>query len=84
MFFPLAAFGGEFLRDLGGAIENRDGEAFRLHVEDEVFAHDGEADEANITLIRAHFGYLLNDRDAASAAPYGFDGADGNFAIRKS
>ena len=81
MFFPLPRFGREFLRDFGGAVEDRDGETFRLHVEHEVFAHDGEADEANIALIRVHFGYLLTDRGAARAAPYDLGGADGNFQI---
>src|SRR6476646_7394524 len=56
--FPTA--GGELLRDRGGPIKDGDAEALRLHVEDQVFAHDGEADEANIALIRFHFGYLLN------------------------
>ena len=57
--FSFAAAGGKLFRHRGGAVENGDGEAFRFHVEDEVFAHHGEADQANITLIRVHFGYLL-------------------------
>ena len=57
--FPLPRSGREFFRHLRGAIENSDRKAFRFHVEDEIFAHDGEADEANITLLRVHFAYLL-------------------------
>ena len=57
--FPLGFAGREFLGDLRRAIEDGDGETLRLHVEDEVFAHDGEADQANITLLRVHFAYLL-------------------------
>ena len=40
-----------------GAVENRDGETFRFHVEREIFAHDGETDESNITLLRGHIAY---------------------------
>ena len=53
--FSFGAAGGEFLGDVNGAIENGDGKSFRRHVQDEVFAHHSQADEANITLIRAHF-----------------------------
>ena len=67
MFFPPPRVGGEFFRHLGGAIENRDGESFRFHVEREVLAHDGEADEANITLLRVHFEYACRSRMSLSA-----------------
>ena len=40
-----------------GAVENADGESLALHVEDEVLAHDGEADEADVALIAAHNGW---------------------------
>ena len=55
MFFPSAAPCDEFFRDLGGAIEHRDRKTLGFHVQDEVFAHDTEANQANITLIRVHF-----------------------------
>jgi molybdopterin synthase catalytic subunit len=47
---PFRAAGSEFFRDRGGAIKNRDGKPFRFHVENEVFPHHCEADEANIRL----------------------------------
>ena len=53
--FSLAAFSDKFFRDLSGAIEHRDRKTFRFHVQDEIFAHDTETDQANITLIRVHF-----------------------------
>ena len=53
--FFLAAFCGKFFRDLGGAIVHCDRKTFGFHVQDEIFAHDTEADQANITLIRVHF-----------------------------
>ena len=42
----------------GGAVEAGHGEAFAFHVEDEVFAHDGEADDADIRLL-LHDGFPL-------------------------
>src|SRR4030088_1940215 len=57
--------GGEFLRHFGGAVEDGDRESFGFHVEDEVLAHDSEADEANITLRRDHFGYWYLTRMTA-------------------
>src|SRR6266446_4314277 len=57
--FSFAATGRKFLGDFRGAIENGDGKFFGFHVENEIFAHHRQADEANITLIRSHFGYLL-------------------------
>ena len=53
--FPLAPSGGELFRYLRRPVENGDGELFRLHVENKVLAHDGQANEANITLIKVHF-----------------------------
>ena len=32
----------------GGAVEDGDGEAVALHVQDEVLAHDGEADQSDV------------------------------------
>src|SRR5262249_22662775 len=32
----------------GGAVEDGDGEAVALHVQDEVLAHDGQADQADV------------------------------------
>ena len=55
MFFALGASCGEFFRDLSGAIEHRDRKTLGFHVQDEIFAHDTEANQANITLIRVHF-----------------------------
>ena len=46
----LGAALGEFFRDRSGAVEHRDGEALALHVQDEVFAHDGEADEPDVAV----------------------------------
>ncbi len=57
--FPLSTAGNELLHHVRGAIEDRHLKASAFHVEDKVFAHDGEPDEANITLLRAHFAYLL-------------------------
>ena len=53
--FSLAAFSDKFFRDLSGAIEHRDRKTLGFHVQDEIFAHDTEANQANITLIRIHF-----------------------------
>src|SRR5207302_3460343 len=60
--FPFSASGGEFVGDFGGAIENGNVKALRFHVEDEVFAHHRQSDQANITLIRAHFQSPLLQR----------------------
>src|SRR5256885_7533080 len=43
-------------------IKNGNREAFRFHIKDEVLAHHSQADEANITLIRGHFGSPLFQR----------------------
>src|SRR6266550_3492379 len=53
--FALGASCGEFFRDLSGAIEHRDRKTLGFHVQDEILAHDTEANQANITLIRIHF-----------------------------
>ena len=79
--FSLSAIGGELLRDGGRAVEDSDLEALRLHVEDEIFAHDGQADEANITLIRFHFRYLLNASPCRSDRVCRLAEADGNLAF---
>ena len=51
---PLGAALGELLGHGRGAVVDADGEALALHVEDEVLAHDGEADEADVALLGAH------------------------------
>ena len=53
--FFLAAFRDKFFRDVGGTIEHRDRKTLGFHVQDEIFAHDTEANQANITLIHVHF-----------------------------
>ena len=57
--FSFRFSGGKFLRDFPGPIEHGDGKSLGFHVEDEVLAHDGEADQSDITLIRAHFRISL-------------------------
>ena len=57
--FPFGPPACEFLRDFCGAVENSDRESFRFHVQGEIFAHHGQTDQANITLIRAHFRISL-------------------------
>jgi hypothetical protein len=39
----LGASCGEFFRDLSGAIEHRDRKTLGFHVQDEILAHDTEA-----------------------------------------
>src|SRR5262249_20244804 len=53
--FSLGTVSSEFFGDLSGAIEHRHGKTLGFHVQDEIFAHDAEANQANITLIRVHF-----------------------------
>ena len=38
----------ELLRPLGGAIEDGDGDAVVVEVQDEVLAHDGQADDGKL------------------------------------
>ena len=59
--FVSAAPSRKFVCHFRRAVEDRDGESFRFHVQDEVFAHHSETDEANITLIRCHFSIFLFD-----------------------
>jgi molybdopterin synthase catalytic subunit len=47
------------------AIEDSDRESLRFHIKDEVLAHDGQPDQPNITLIRAHFGISFEEADPA-------------------
>ena len=61
-----AATAGEFLRDFSRAIEYGDGESFRFHVEGKVFAHDSQANDSNITLIRAHFNIFFSSSSKQS------------------
>src|SRR4029077_14047485 len=58
--FIFGATSSELFRYFKSAIEGSDGKAFRGHIKDKIFAHDREADQANITLIRAHFGISLS------------------------
>src|SRR5436305_4328597 len=44
-------------------METRDRTPFRFHVQDEVLAHHGQADEANITLIRGHFVFVASAQE---------------------
>ena len=53
--FSFGASGREFFGNFSCAIKYRDRKAFRFHVKDEIFAHNAQADQANITLIRCHF-----------------------------
>jgi molybdopterin synthase catalytic subunit len=53
--FSLGACSREFVGNFGCAIKNGDRESFGFHVENEVLSHNGQADESNIALIRAHF-----------------------------
>ena len=79
---PLRFPGGEFVGHFSGPIENGDGEALRFHVEDEVFAHDRETDQSDITLIRAHFEYLLGHAGIGGGPLYPVLIAHGNFRLR--
>ena len=57
--FPLGLTGCKLVGHIGGPVKNGHGKSLRFHVEDEVLAHDGQADQSDITLLRAHFKYLL-------------------------
>src|SRR5207237_10672610 len=57
--FSMSFAGASLHGDLPGRIVQGDGESLGFHVEDEVLAHDGEADQSDITLIRAHFRISL-------------------------
>ena len=46
--FPGGSAGDKLVHLFGRPVENRHGEAFGLHVHDEIFAHDGKADQTNI------------------------------------
>jgi molybdopterin synthase catalytic subunit len=52
----LGASCGEFLCDFDRTIKHGNRKTLRFHVQDEIFAHDPQTDQANITLIRVHFG----------------------------
>ena len=53
---------------LDGAVVARDDEAAAFHVEDEVFAHDGEADDADVRL-RFHMGDSFQRLQPSSPQP---------------
>jgi len=57
--FSFGAAAGEFLGHFGGPIKNGNGKSLRFHVEDKILAHHSQANQANITLIRGHFGSPL-------------------------
>ena len=48
IFFPLAAAVDEVVDLRRGAVEDGDGVAVALHVQDEVLAHHGQADQADV------------------------------------
>ena len=52
IFLPLAAAVDEVVDLRGGAVEDGDGEAVALHVQDEVLAHHGQADQADVGGLR--------------------------------
>src|SRR5262249_10560825 len=49
--FALPAPGLELVYDIDRSIVNRDRETPAFHVQNQVFAHDGESDEANVSLL---------------------------------
>ena len=55
--FSFSAPGFKRVNDARGAVENGDVKAARFHVQDEVFAHHGEANQADVT--SAHSGVVL-------------------------
>ena len=52
--FSLGATFGEFLSHSQSPVVNTDGETFAFHIEDQILAHHGEADQADITLGITH------------------------------
>jgi hypothetical protein len=52
---PLPAARLEVFDDFDRAVENSNVESSRFHVEDEILAHDGETDEADITSAHVQF-----------------------------
>ena len=67
MFFPFASPAANFSVTSVVRLKTATVKTLRFHVEDEVFAHDGETDQADITLIRVHFRYLLGHAGPAMA-----------------
>ena len=80
MFFPLPRPAANFSVTSVVRLKTATVKSLRFHVEDEVFAHHGEADEANITLIRVHFEYLL-ERGSRRSTVYRLVKAHGNFHL---
>ena len=54
--FSFGASRGEFFRHFRRAIKHGNRKTLGFHVQDEILAHDPQTDQANITLIRVHFG----------------------------
>ena len=80
--FPLRLSRGEFIGHFRRPVEHGDGKSLRFHVEDEVFAHDSETDQSDITLIRVHFKYLLGHAGIGGGTLYPVLIAHGNFRLR--
>src|SRR4029077_8827663 len=63
--FSFGTTGCEFLSYLCGPIKNGDRKSLGIHIQDEVFAHYSQPDEANIALIRSHFGSPVFQRSSS-------------------
>src|SRR4030095_3259703 len=75
---PFAASRLEIFDHFHGAVENGDGEAFRLHIQDEVFAHHCKADKADVTsahLAGVKFGGLTFFRFGGGASLWAWSAA---------
>src|SRR5436190_22963685 len=59
--FILSAPGRKLVRHLSSTVKDRNRESLGVHVQDEIFAHYRETDEANIALIPGHFRISLSD-----------------------
>jgi hypothetical protein len=80
--FPVRFPSGEFVGYFRGPIEDGDRKTLRFHIEDEVFAHDRETDQSDITLIRVHFEYLLGHAGRGGGTFYPVLTEHGNFRLR--
>src|SRR4029077_14269729 len=59
--FAFGTSDSEFLGNFRRAIEYSDRKSLRFDVECEIFAHHTQTDQANITLIRIHFGIFFSN-----------------------
>ena len=57
----------EFVHLVRAAVVDGDGEAVRLHIHRQIFAHDGEADQTDICFFHNHSPYRLPPRGKLSA-----------------